>query len=230
MEEFTSRYGKSLAIALGLHIMAASVIGLVSFQINKTPPNIMEVTLAGGGDSNSGAVSKAENTVLNIPITKEDIVDKKLKPQIKQEQQGESNNTIANNGIKQGNSTGNGSGTSSANGSGEGTGSGNGTGSGEGLGSGLAAPAIPPRLVAKSNPRYPLAARSKGITGVAKIRMLVNGSGRVEEAAVTSSSGNADLDNSAVECVYKWRFTPAKNSAGKAVPCYIVIPVRFSLN
>ena len=79
MANFMDRYGKSLAFSLGVHFVGAVILGLVSYQIHRTPPNIMEVTLAGGGGG-SAAATTAENTTAPVATDKDAIVDKKLKP------------------------------------------------------------------------------------------------------------------------------------------------------
>lgn len=231
MAELGSRYGKSLAVSLGLHLAAAAVVGLASFAINKTPPNIMEVTLVGGGGGGGAAASSTVETI-NTPATKDDIVDKKLKQEQPRPQQvtAKENKTANKGNLGSNNSLGNGTGAGSGTGTGTGNGSGSGTGSGSGSGSGLEKPMVPPRLLGKTNPRYPLGVRSRNITGTTSVRMLVNEKGKVVSAGVASSSGNGELDASAVECVYKWKFSPAKNGQGNAVQCYITIPIKFTIN
>lgn len=233
MANFMDRYGKSLAFSLGVHFVGAVILGLVSYQIHRTPPNIMEVTLAGGGGG-SAAATTVENTTAPVATDKDAIVDKKLKPKEAKPQQtqqkAKNTGSTATNSTGNGTGSGSGTGTGTGSGSGSGTGSGNGSGVGSGSGSGVESPTVPPRLLSKTNPRYPLGVRSRNITGTTSVRMLVNEKGRVESASVANSSGNGELDASAVECVYKWKFTPAKNKQGNAVQCYITIPIRFTIN
>lgn len=233
MANFMDRYGKSLAFSLGVHFVGAVILGLVSYQIHRTPPNIMEVTLAGGGGG-SAAATTVENTTAPVATDKDAIVDKKLKPKEPKPQQtqqkAKNTGSTATNSTGNGTGSGSGTGTGTGSGSGSGTGSGNGSGVGSGSGSGVESPTVPPRLLSKTNPRYPLGVRSRNITGTTSVRMLVNEKGRVEGASVANSSGNGELDASAVECVYKWKFTPAKNKQGNAVQCYITIPIRFTIN
>ncbi len=59
--------------------------------------------------------------------------------------------------------------------------------------------------------------------------MLVNDSGRVQVATVVKSSGQEDLDASALQAVYKWRFSAAKDKLKQKIACYITIPVNFKL-
>lgn len=222
------RYGKSLAIGLGVHLLAAILIGMVSFRINRTPPNIMEVTLAGGGGG-SAATVKADNSSAPVATSKDDIVDKKLKPKETKPREEKQENAKQGAANSQGNGNGTGTGPGEGSGSGGGSGSGTGTGVGSGSGAGVETPTVPPRLLSRTQPRYPLGVRSRNIEGTTYVKMLVNGSGKVENAFVATSSGNGELDASAVECAYKWKFSPAKNKMGNAVQCYITIPIRFSL-
>ena len=90
-------------------------------------------------------------------------------------------------------------------------------------------PVTPPRVVSAMQPKYPSSARSAGIEGVVGVKMLVNASGKVTEAIVVRSSGNAALDEAAVAAVYKWRFTPAKDKFGQKAPCYVTQGIRFDL-
>ena len=87
----------------------------------------------------------------------------------------------------------------------------------------------PPRVVSAVQPKYPSSARNAGVEGVVGVKMLVNASGKVEEAFVVRSSGNADLDEAAVAAVYKWRFSPAKDKFGQKAPCYVTQGIRFDL-
>ena len=55
MSEFLTRYGRSIAVGVALHLVAAGLVSYLNFHVSKTPPNIMEVTLAGGGGGGGGA-------------------------------------------------------------------------------------------------------------------------------------------------------------------------------
>lgn len=222
------RYGKGLAIGIGVHLLAAILIGMVSLRVNRTPSNIMEVTLAGGGGGAAATVNTASNDA-PIATSKDDIVDKKLKPKENKPKTEMKKNAKQGAANSQGSGNGTGTGPGEGSGTGGGSGSGTGTGVGSGSGSGVETPTVPPRLLSRTQPRYPLGVRSRNIEGTTYVKMLVNSSGKVENAFIANSSGNSELDASAVECAYKWRFSPAKNSAGSAVQCYITIPIRFTL-
>lgn len=234
MLKFFDRYGRGVAIGVGLHLLAAVVIGYVSFKVNTTPPNIMEVTLAGGGGGGQSGAAGVQQTSAPVIKDKDAIVDKNQKPTPNQDKQ--ATNQVDKSGNANSQGTGNGTGTGSGTGSGSGSGSGNGIGSGHGdgvgsgSGSGVESPTVPPRLLSKTNPRYPLGPRSRNITGTSIVKLLVNDKGRVESAQLAGSSGNGELDEAALECVYKWKFSPAKNKMGNSVMCYITIPIKFTIN
>lgn len=160
------RFGKGIAIALAVHIIAAALLGILGYRFTQRPPQILEVTLGSGEGSGSGT----------------------------------------------------------------GSGSGSGSGSGAGQGSGSGVPVTPPYLVSSTDPRYPPAARNREIEGTVYVKMLVSSGGSVENAFVARSSGNEALDGAAVEAVYNWNFSPAKDTYGSPVRCYITMPVNFVLH
>ena len=126
-------------------------------------------------------------------------------------------------GTGHGTGSGSGVGPGSGSGSGGGHGAGHGSGIGDGVGPGIARnPKVPPRVAATAAPVYPQALRDAGIGGRVAVRGVIGIDGRVESAEVVRSSGNSILDNNALSAFYKWRFSPAKNDAGKKVRCYFV--------
>lgn len=56
---------------------------------------------------------------------------------------------------------------------------------------------------------YPQAERSQGIEGTTKLSFTVDAGGDIRDIAVSTSSGNANLDAAAVECAAFWRYRPA---------------------
>lgn len=226
MKEEQQRLTKALGVALAVHLVFAAIVGIFGYRFVTRPPQILEVTLTGGGGGAPEEVieEQQEETVVR---SIEDIVDKRLKPEtkkvvtkkpVKKSPQVSNNPAPANPGPAT---------------PGEGTGSGGGTGSGEGVGSGEGSgrgvPVTPPRVVYSVQPKYPSSARSQGIEGVTAVKMLVNASGKVEEAFVVRSSGHAELDDAAIAAVYKWRFSPAKDKFGQKAPCYVTQGIRFDL-
>lgn len=226
MTDEQKRFNKGLIFALCFHIVVAGVLGILGFAFEtKRPPQVLEVTLSGGGPA--AAVVQEEVIEQKVEqVTKDDIVDKKLKP--KKEQRKVEKKVAPNPNAKPNPDAkvvaegGTGTGESKEAGGGEGAGSGSGSAQG--------VPVTPPRIVSSVRPPYPSSSRNASIEGTVYVKMLVNASGKVEEAFVAQSSGNAALDDSAVKTVYKWRFSPAKDAFKEKVACYITIPVNFQLN
>lgn len=247
------RFGKGIAIALAVHIIAAALLGILGYRFTQRPPQILEVTLGGGGGgggkgsaaAEKGTAETAAATVQqqkqqSAPVRTDDIVDRKQKPQTQQQEQprqpqsSSTSSEAAQSNVKSGETggtgTGGGEGTGAGTGQGSGEGSGSGTGSGSGSGSGSGVPVTPPYLVSSTDPRYPPAARNREIEGTVYVKMLVSSGGSVENAFVARSSGNEALDGAAVEAVYNWNFSPAKDTYGSPVRCYITMPVNFVLH
>jgi protein TonB len=90
----------------------------------------------------------------------------------------------------------------------------------------------PPRYEAggKSNPwpRYPAAARRRGIEGEVLVEVRVGADGAPAGVEILRSSGSALLDAAAVEALERWRFEPAR-SGGRPVAGTVEIPVTFKL-
>ena len=121
--------------------------------------------------------------------------------------------------------SGTGSGTSGTGGGGGGNGSGSGSGSGK-----IPKDYIPPQILSRVEPKYPVSAREQGITGTVRVKVQVTADGRAGSVSIRQSSGSSLLDQAAVEAVRKWRFVPAKDrSTGKAFSCFTSFPVVFRL-
>ncbi len=230
------RFSKGVAIALAVHLVVAALLGVFGYRFTQRPPQILEVTLGGGGGGGGKGSESERQTSPPAQQPKQqmakpkadDIVDQKQKPQPRREEQPQpkqrerATSEHAQSNVK--------SGEAGAAGSGSGSGAGSGSGSGAGQGSGAGVPVTPPYLVASTDPRYPPAARNREIEGTVYVKMLVNDGGSVESAFVARSSGNDALDGAAVEAVYNWRFSPAKDTLGSPVRCYITMPVNFVLH
>lgn len=232
------RLGKGIAIALAVHIVAAALLGILGYRFTQRPPQILEVTLGGGGGGGKGSAAAEKGTAetaasaatvqqqkqQSAPVRTDDIVDRKQKPQTQQQEQprqpqsSSTSSEAAQSNVKSGEAGG------------TGTGGGEGTGAGTGQGSGSGVPVTPPYLVSSTDPRYPPAARNREIEGTVYVKMLVSSGGSVENAFVARSSGNEALDGAAVEAVYNWSFSPAKDTYGSPVRCYITMPVNFVLH
>ena len=77
-------------------------------------------------------------------------------------------------------------------------------------------------------PVYPPRCLRMGIEGTVRVRVLVGEDGRVQEVTVGKSSGDAALDEAALEAVRYWRFEPAKRD-GVPVRAWAVVPIEFKL-
>lgn len=78
-------------------------------------------------------------------------------------------------------------------------------------------------------PTYPDMARTAGIEGQAVVEALVDVDGSVADARILKPSGNASLDQAAVDAAMRSKFSPAKQR-DKAVRVWVSIPFRFTLN
>jgi protein TonB len=78
-------------------------------------------------------------------------------------------------------------------------------------------------------PTYPDMARTAGIEGQAVVEALVDVDGSVADARILKPSGNASLDQAAVDAALRSKFSPARQR-DKAVRVWVSIPFRFTLN
>ncbi len=227
-----------------IHVLIFLIVSFTGlFQFTHAQENIVEVTFfgggGGGGSDNAGVIEKTEPEAAAAVEETSDSdaifeANKEEKPAVVKKQQVKPvvKSSGKGKGTGQGSGTGSGIGPGSGSGSGGGHGSGHGTGTGSGSGPGsgiTSSPAVPPRIIKSYQPPYPSAERNAGVEGTVSIRFLIGTDGSVEDVTVTSSSGNANLDNAAVAACRKWRFTAAKNSSGLPVRCYASIPIIFKI-
>jgi protein TonB len=78
-------------------------------------------------------------------------------------------------------------------------------------------------------PAYPDMARTAGIEGQAVVEALVDVDGSVADARILKPSGNASLDQAAVDAALRSKFSPARQR-DKAVRVWVSIPFRFTLH
>lgn len=78
-------------------------------------------------------------------------------------------------------------------------------------------------------PRYPPAAARAGIEGTVILIVNVDANGDVTDVSTEKSSGNDDIDRSAMEAARRWRFNPGV-SDGKKVAGRVRVPIDFSLS
>jgi protein TonB len=77
-------------------------------------------------------------------------------------------------------------------------------------------------------PRYPMGPYREGIQGTVWLRVQVLEDGSVGTVELAKTSGNDELDESALSTVKKWRFTAAVQG-GNAVVQYVRVPITFKL-
>lgn len=77
-------------------------------------------------------------------------------------------------------------------------------------------------------PPYPPVAFQLRIEGTVRLKALVLPDGSCGEVLLAQSSGNELLDQSALNTVAKWKFSPAKLQ-GKDVSQWVAIPITFAL-
>jgi protein TonB len=77
-------------------------------------------------------------------------------------------------------------------------------------------------------PVYPPRCLRMGIEGTVRVRVLVGEDGRPQEVTVGKTSGEAALDQAAMDAVRTWRFEPARRN-GVPVRAWAIIPIEFKL-
>lgn len=92
----------------------------------------------------------------------------------------------------------------------------------------ISAPEYAAPALGNQSPKYPYAARRRGMEGKVVIEAVVDRAGTVATAVVAVSSGHRLLDRAALSTVKRWIFHPARRR-GQAVGATITIPVTFAL-
>lgn len=77
---------------------------------------------------------------------------------------------------------------------------------------------------------YPAAARARRIQGTVLVRAVIAADGRVVEARLGRSCGNADLDAEAVATFHRARRLPPPPPHLRGAPLQVDLPVAFSLS
>jgi periplasmic protein TonB len=84
------------------------------------------------------------------------------------------------------------------------------------------------KLLHMNPPDYPPRCLRMGIEGTVRVRVLVGENGRPQEVSIDRSSGDASLDQAALEAVRHWRFEPAMRQ-GVPVRAWVIAPMEFKL-
>ncbi len=93
-----------------------------------------------------------------------------------------------------------------------------------------AAPVIAPTEVAAVQtppPDYPVELACGGIGGKSVLNVVVGAEGTPTNVTLVTSSGNSQLDDSAIARVREWKFKAATRN-GQPVPTTIQVPVTFN--
>ena len=84
------------------------------------------------------------------------------------------------------------------------------------------------RLEQSTPPVYPRVAREEGWEGVVVVRVRLHKDGTPDNVSVKKTSGHDVLDQAALQAIYRWSFSPAKDG-NIPIPSLVDIPVRFDL-
>jgi protein TonB len=84
------------------------------------------------------------------------------------------------------------------------------------------------KLLEMKPPHYPPRCLRLGVEGTVRLRVLVGEDGRPQDASIGTSSGDAGLDQAALDAVRDWRFEPAKRD-GVPLRAWCIVPITFSL-
>jgi protein TonB len=213
---------KGLLFSIIFHVLCCGLIGLIALTTFHTVEEpVYDVALVGGGDA-APEVAQPEPEPEPEPeeIIKpkeDDIVEKKEKPVPKKQTTQKSSAQPK---------------YTAPGGTGSGTKPGTNVGKGEGIGpagDAIQAPAVPPRVTRSRMPSYPETCRKSGITGTAVVRFLVGKNGGVESVILTRSSGNASLDQAALNAAGGFHFKPGLDGYGRPIRCYAYQPFAFRL-
>ena len=86
----------------------------------------------------------------------------------------------------------------------------------------------PPVPIQKINPEFPTVARKLGTAGSVVVKFLVKTDGSVIRASILEANPEGLFDQSALDAIQKWRFTPGIYQ-GNAVATWVILPVHFRL-
>ena len=78
------------------------------------------------------------------------------------------------------------------------------------------------------SPIYPMRSKRAGDQGTVMVKVLVDTNGRPSQVLLQTSSGHAELDESALSAVRAARFRPFTD-AGVAQPVWVLCPIGFAL-
>ena len=213
---------KGLLFSIIFHVLCCGLIGLIALTTFHTVEEpVYDVALVGGGDAAPEVAQpepEPEPEPEEIIKPKEDDIVKKKKKPVPKKQTTQKSSAQPK--------------YTAPGGTGSGTKPGTNVGKGEGIGpagDAIQAPAVPPRVTRSRMPSYPETCRKSGITGTAVVRFLVGKNGGVESVILARSSGNASLDQAALNAAGGFRFKPGLDGYGRPIRCYAYQPFAFRL-
>jgi protein TonB len=86
-----------------------------------------------------------------------------------------------------------------------------------------------PTVLKIAKPVYPARERAERVEGAVTMRAIVTEKGKVKDPTLVQSSGNENLDRSALKCLKKWTFHPATLN-GKPVAVHYILTINFSVS
>lgn len=87
-------------------------------------------------------------------------------------------------------------------------------------------PAVAPKLVSKVEPVATAVARRAHLHGVVILEIIVETDGHVSAGRVLKALPFG-LNEAALDAVRQWKYEPARDRRGNAVPCYLNVVVNF---
>lgn len=85
-----------------------------------------------------------------------------------------------------------------------------------------------PRILSRKNPRYPVLARRRKLTGKVTVKFLVDRYGKVRKPKIIEAHPRGVFEQSVLESITKWSFKPAIYRGNK-VATWVVLPIQFRL-
>lgn len=87
---------------------------------------------------------------------------------------------------------------------------------------------VPPTFLSRPEPVYPPDLLLQGVEGAVQLLVSVDRDGRVAAAAVHRSSGHPAMDQSALDAVQQWTFSPALRGHVR-VQQTVIVPIHFRI-
>ncbi|NOZ78633.1 MAG: energy transducer TonB, partial [Acidobacteria bacterium] len=85
-----------------------------------------------------------------------------------------------------------------------------------------------PKLIKRVPPVYPESARKDKVSGIVVLQTIIGADGTVQSVTPLKSA-DARLTKAAERAVLQWKFSPARDRTGRAIPVFYVLTARFLL-